>query len=138
MLYIELPPGVNIIKTDDDGFHCFDYSEKPFCLETMVHQVKDNFFYDEGLGLRLSITKHCPSNDKFYVEFLPTTDGPGSWCKVYNGVVKKIESDRLQRSSAAWVTGDSFRFLSSEKKDAVEKSRDELRWDRRTKGLKSV
>ncbi|WP_133130691.1 hypothetical protein [Legionella yabuuchiae] len=138
MKYIELPDGVETLKTDEQGYPYFDYQDEKFYLHNIESTSAKGKFLDEEHGLSLQVQERCPVEDKLFVEYMPMKNKPSGWYKVVNGIQKEEENQKLRQSHRPWVETDAYRFLSEERKKSVASSRQEQKKDRYQKGPKSV
>ncbi|GGI87649.1 hypothetical protein [Legionella impletisoli] len=138
MKYIELPSGVNSLKTDERGYPYFEYLDKPFYLHEIAAASSKGKFVDEKHNFSLTVTESCPIKDQLFVEYMPAQNKPSEWVEVVNGLQKEEENKKLRGSHRSWVETDAFRFLSNGSKKRVEDARKEQKEDRYQKGPKSV
>ncbi|AHE65761.1 hypothetical protein [Legionella oakridgensis] len=133
MKYIELPPGVDVLQQDSEGYHYFKYQENTYYLHTIVATAEKEIFYGHN-GLSLYVGERCPRKDVLYAEYLSREGQPASWCKIYNGIQKGKDIDRMMQAQSWIVTTP----LSTSRREKAEDARQEQRDDRRQKGPKSI
>ncbi|WP_133128589.1 hypothetical protein [Legionella nagasakiensis] len=134
MKYIELPPGVDALQQDAEGYHYFEYQENIYYLHAIIATAEKETFSDKDTGLSLYVGERCPRKDTLYAEYLPRDGQPTRWCKLYNGLEKGRELDRMWQSQS-WIMTTP---ISASRREEAEAARKEQRDDRRHKGPKSV
>ncbi len=142
MKYIELPPSVNAVLIDTNGFYFFENDDARYLLKDIVEKAK-NGKYEMAMGLQLTVTDNCPRRDQLYAEYLEASDLPKlnckstGWCKLFNGIQKQRDNERLAHTSLSWLASEHYQFLSPKRKEEIQSAREEQRDDRRQKGSKS-